>query len=150
MTLCSLVLKLGFNPFQFLTCASETFLGWALIRTWAFNVRKYLCLYYSIYTLIQWNVIMCANVTFPLTLVSKNWTCHFSQCYFNGIKIGTAFKCIFEEMVLKLSVNFGNRNSQDSQEPISQPCLEFWFYRTTIQWQILIKFAAEVPYLYHW
>ena len=32
----------------------------------------------------------------------------FSKCYFNGIKIVTAFKCIFEETRPKLSVNFGN------------------------------------------
>ena len=31
--------------------------------------------------------------------------------YFNGIKIVTAFKCIFEETVQKLPVNFGNHNS---------------------------------------
>ena len=45
-----------------------------------------------------------------------NWTRHFSPCCFNGIKIGTAFKCIFEETVPKLSVNGGNRNSQDSHK----------------------------------
>ena len=45
-------------------------------------------------TLVQWNIMMYANVTFPLTLVSNN----FSPCSFNGIKIGTAFKYIFEEM----------------------------------------------------
>ena len=67
--------------------------------------------------------------------------------YFNGIKIVTAFKCIFGEKktVQKLSVYFGNRISQ---EPISRPCLEFRFYGTTIQRQMLIKFAAEVSYLY--
>ena len=31
-----------------------------------------------------------------------------------------------------------------SQEPIYRPYLEFWFYGTTIQWQMLMKFAAEV------
>ena len=40
----------------------------------------------------------------------------------NRINIRTALKYIFEETVPKLSVNFGNRNSQDSlsQEPISR------------------------------
>ena len=28
-----------------------------------------------------------------------------------GVKIGTALKCVFEETLPKLSVNFGNRNS---------------------------------------
>ena len=32
------------------------------------------------------------------------------------IKIETAFKCVFEETVPKLSVNFGNHNSQDSHK----------------------------------
>ena len=41
-----------------------------------------------------------------------NWTYHFSPCYFNGIKIVTAFKCYFKETMPKLSVNFGNHNSQ--------------------------------------
>ena len=36
----------------------------------------------------------------------------FSPCYSNGIKNGTAFKCIFGETVPKLLENFGNRNSQ--------------------------------------
>ena len=45
-----------------------------------------------------------------------NWMYHFSPCYFNGIKIVTAFKCIFEETVPKLSVNFGNHSSQDSHK----------------------------------
>ena len=43
-----------------------------------------------------------------------NWIYHFSPRYFNGIKIVTAFKCIFEETVPKLSFNFRNHNSQDS------------------------------------
>ena len=34
--------------------------------------------------------------------------------FFNGIKITTAFKCIFEESKAKLSVNFGNHIPQDS------------------------------------
>ena len=40
----------------------------------------------------------------------------FSPRYFNGIKISTAFKCILEEKKIKLSVNFGNHNSQDSHK----------------------------------
>ena len=57
----------------------------------------------------------------------KRTECPIFPRYSNGIKIGTAFKCIFEETLPKLLVNFGNRNSQDSQEPISRPCLEFQF-----------------------
>ena len=45
-----------------------------------------------------------------------NWTYHFSPRYFNGIKIVTALKCIFEETMPKLSVNFGNHISQDSHK----------------------------------
>ena len=41
------------------------------------------------------------------------WTYHFSPSYFNGIIIVTAFKCIFEETMLKWLVNFGNHISQD-------------------------------------
>ena len=43
-----------------------------------------------------------------------NWTYPFSPRHFNGIKIVTAFKCIFEETMPKLSVDFGNHISQDS------------------------------------
>ena len=65
-------------------------------------------------------------------------------------KYVTTFKFIFEEIVSKLSVHFLNRNSQDSQEPISQPYLEFRSHETAIEQQMLIKFSAEVPYLYYW
>ena len=37
----------------------------------------------------------------------------FSVRYFSGIEIVIAFKCIFEETMPKLSVNFGDRISQD-------------------------------------
>ena len=43
-----------------------------------------------------------------------NWTYHFSPCYFNGIKNVPVFKCILEESVSQLSVNFGNCISQNS------------------------------------
>ena len=58
---------------------------------------------------------MYANATLPLTLLSKKLNVPFSSRYFNGIKIVTTFKCIFEATVPKLLVNFGNHNSQDSQ-----------------------------------
>ena len=45
-----------------------------------------------------------------------NWKNHFSPRYFNGIKIETAFKCIFEETMLLLSENFGNHISQYSHK----------------------------------
>ena len=46
----------------------------------------------------------------------------------NGLRNGTAFKCIFEETVPKLSVNFGNRNSQDSHKnQYPGPVLNFGF-----------------------
>ena len=41
---------------------------------------------------------------------------HFPPRYFNGIELVTAFKCIFEETMPKLSVNFGNHISQDSHK----------------------------------
>ena len=40
----------------------------------------------------------------------------FFPCYFNGIKIVTAFKYIFEETMPKLSVNFRNHTSQNSNK----------------------------------
>ena len=63
-----------------------------------------------------------ANVTFPLTLVSSKLNQHFSPYYFNGIKIGTAFKCLFEETVPKLSIWKSRTNI-----PSHDPCLEFRF-----------------------
>ena len=45
-----------------------------------------------------------------------NLTYHFSLRYFNGIEIVTAFKCIFEETIPKLSVDFGNYFSQHSHK----------------------------------
>ena len=55
----------------------------------------------------------------------------FSPCYFNGIKIVTAFKCIFEETVPKLLVNFRNRNSQDSHKnQYPGPVLNFSFTKS--------------------
>ena len=48
-------------------------------------------------TLVQGNVIMCANITLPLTLVLNKPNVPFLSMYFNGTKIATAFKCIFEE-----------------------------------------------------
>ena len=69
-----------------------------------------------LHTLVQWNVIMYANVTLPSTLVSNKLIVPFSPRYFNGIKIVTAFKYIFEETMPKLSVNFENHVSQDSHK----------------------------------
>ena len=59
---------------------------------------------------------MYANVTLPLALVSNKLNVPFSPCYFNGIKSATSFKCIFEETMTKLSVNFRNRISQSSHK----------------------------------
>ena len=67
-------------------------------------------------TLVQWNVIMYANVTLPLTLVSNKQSILFSPRYFSGIKIVTVFTCIFEETMPQLSVNFRNRISQNSHK----------------------------------
>ena len=54
---------------------------------------------------------------------------------------------VFEETVPKLSIKFGNRNSQDShKKQYPGPALNFGFTEP----QMLIKFAAEVPHLYHW
>ena len=73
----------------------------------------------------------------------------FLPRYFNGIKIVTAFKRIFEETLPKLSVNFGNHISQATliRTNIPAPSVISVFC-TTIQWQMLIKFAAEMPYLF--
>ena len=44
------------------------------------------------------------------------------------MKIGTAFKYIFEETLPKLSVKFGNRDSQDSHKnQYPDPVLNFGF-----------------------
>ena len=94
------------------------------------------------------NVIMYANVTVSLTLVSnKLEPSPFSQPYPNGIKNWTALKCQFEETVPKMSVNSGNRTWQ---VPISRPCLEFPFYGATTLRQMLIVFVTELLYLCHW
>ena len=56
-----------------------------------------------------------------------------------------------KKLCKNLSENFGNHISQDSHKN-QYPCpvCNFGFTATTIQWQILIKFAAEVPYLSYW
>ena len=57
-------------------------------------------------TLEQWNVIMYANVTLPIdTGFKQKETYSFSPWNFNGIKIITAFKYIFQGTMPKLSVN---------------------------------------------
>ena len=82
---------------------------------------------------------MYANVTFPLTLVSNKLNAPFSPHYFSGVKIGTAFNCTFVETVPKLSVNFGNRNSQDSQKNQSHgPVVNFSFTELYYQCDHLI------------
>ena len=35
-----------------------------------------------------------------------------APCYFNGIKITTVFKCIFEETMQKLLLNFDSHNKK--------------------------------------
>ena len=54
---------------------------------------------------------MCA--LYPLAKARYKW---LFIIYYNGTKIVTVFKCIFEETVPKLTVNFGNRNSQGSHK----------------------------------
>ena len=89
---------------------------------------------------------MYANVTLPLTLVSNKLNVPFFPRYFNGIKIVTAFKCIFEETMPKMLVNFGNHISQDSHKnQYSSPVCNFGF--TVPQ---VFKFDAEVQCLSHW
>ena len=63
---------------------------------------------------MQWNAIIYANVTLPLTLVSNKLNVPFFSTLLNEIEIVTAFKYIFEETMPKLSVIFGNHISQDS------------------------------------
>ena len=99
------------------------------------------------HTSVEWNVILYANVTLPLSLVSNKLNLPFFSTLFQWIKIVTASKCTFEETMPKLSVNFGNHISQDSHNnQYSAPVCNFGF---TVQ-QMLIKFAAELPYLFHW
>ena len=47
-------------------------------------------------TLVQGNVII-TNITLSLTLVLNKPNVPFFSTYYNGTKIATAFKCIFEE-----------------------------------------------------
>ena len=87
---------------------------------------------------------MYANVRMPLTQVSTNWTYYFSLRYFNGIKIVTAFKCIFEDNRLKiLEIIFPKTLTRSS---IPFPSNFDVTNCSTVQWKMLIKFAAEVPY----
>ena len=70
--------------------------------------------------------------------------------YSNKIEIVTAFKCIFEEAVPKLLVNFGNHNSRDSHNNRSPSPVWNFGFTDQIYGVILIEFAAKVPYLSHW
>ena len=57
-----------------------------------------------------------------------NWTHQLSPGYYSGMKIGTAFKYLFEETMPKLSVSFRNYNSQDSHKnQYPGPVLNFGF-----------------------
>ena len=94
------------------------------------------------YMLVQWNVIMYADVTFPLTLVSNKLNVPFFSTLFQWDKNCNCFQMYFWRNCAKIVSKFENHNSQ---EPISQPGLKVWFYRTTIQWQVLIKFTTEAP-----
>ena len=58
--------------------------------------------------LVQWNIIMYMQMSScHWHWCQTNRTYHFSPRYFNGIKIVSTFKYIFEETMPKLSVNFG-------------------------------------------
>ena len=80
----------------------------------------------GVYTLVQWNVIIYANVTLPLTLVSNKLDVPFFSTLFQWEnKIVTASKCLLEETVPKLSVNVKNRKNHKNQYP--SPVLNFGF-----------------------
>ena len=80
---------------------------------WQSGISSQLCI---LVQKIRYNVIIYANVTLPLTLVSRKLNVQFfSPCYFNRIKTVTPCKCIFKEIVPKLSVDFGNRISHKNQ-----------------------------------
>ena len=91
-----------------------------------------------------------------------NWTNHFSPRYFNGTTIVTAFKCIFEETMPKLSVNFGNYIAQDSHNhqnpgPVCNFCFTAPQYHNTVtnvdqicHWiAIFYALVTHIEVLYH-
>ena len=82
---------------------------------------------------------VCKHHSFLATRFKKTGPLPFSPHYPNGIKNGLQ---IWRKLP-KLSVN------RNSQELVSRPCLEFWFYGATIQRQMLIIFATELLYLCH-
>ena len=63
---------------------------------------------WNAYTPVQWNITMYATSRCHWHWCQTNWTFNapFSPHYFIWIEIVTAFKCIFEETMPKLSVNF--------------------------------------------
>ena len=56
------------------------------------------------------------HVAIGMALVSNKLNVSFSPRYVSGIKIVTAFKCIFDKAMPKLSVSFRNHISQDSHK----------------------------------
>ena len=110
----------------------------AIPRTWC-EVKGWVQWEWS-FSPVKWKVIMYANITVSLTLVSNklDGPSPIFSTLAQRNKNWPALKRKFEENVSKLYVNSGNRDSKDSieQEPISRSSLEFWFYRTTCnQWQ---------------
>ena len=88
---------------------------------------------------------MYANVRLPLTLVSNKpiMSLHFSPRYFNGIKIVTVFKCIFEETVpncREILEIIAHKNSIRTNIPVPSVTSVLLNQNTVT---MLIKFAAE-------
>ena len=76
---------------------------------------QFVCREQHHHSLVEWNVIMYLNVKLPLTLVSNKLNVLFFSTLFQWDK-NVTLKCIFEETMPKLSVNFGNHISQDSHK----------------------------------
>ena len=101
-------------------------------------------------TLEQWNVIMYADVTLPLTLVSNKLNVPFFSMLFQWDQNCNCFQVHFLRNYAKIvSKCWKSYLTRLAHEPLSWSRLQFWFYLTTIHWQMLIKFAPEVPYLSH-
>ena len=66
------------------------------------------------------------NLKSLLSLVQTNGTYHFSTRYFNGIMIAVVFKCIFEETMPKLSVNFGNHSKGSVAQWVKHQTMNTW------------------------
>ena len=92
----------------------------------------------NLYTLVQWNVIMYANVTLPLTLVSNKLNVPFFSALFQYDLSCNCFQVHIWRNHAKIVNKFSKLYlTRLSQEPISRSSLQFRFHCTTMQWQML-------------